>query len=115
MLSVNKKRPDAFDIRSFSTNKTLRLWSWYRGTSQLGDITTNSLDAIIEDLQHVFAIMGKGAWILLNPLIVEGCTELVGSPGCISIGTLELIGIGNTIGIGIDEEIRIATCIVNEG
>ncbi len=67
-----------------------------------------ALQTIVQDLDDIFAVVGKSAGVLHDVVVVVGCLEQTRRKGIVPVATAHLVGIGYAVAVGVDENVRIA-------
>lgn len=102
-------------LRFFSFLEPLELLcrgSGYRRAGHASRASTDTFNAIEQDLHDVFAIMGKCTRILGDPLVVVGRSQQIRCPGTVGVVARGFVGADLAVAVGILEEVRVVIATV---
>lgn len=88
------------------------------GAFHLGEINRHpcgqAFQAVVEDLQRVARVMGVGAGVLGDELVVIGRLDEARRPALVGIGAGGFGGIDAAVGVLVYEEVRMVMGVVND-
>jgi hypothetical protein len=81
---------------------------WLRPNHTSG-VCSEVFQTVVQDLDDIFAVVGKSAVVLHDVVVVVGCLEQTRRKGIAPVATAHLVGIDHAVAVGVDEDVRITT------